>query len=328
MKSKILRALAAQYLELIEERRKVDEEYEQGFLTGSEWRKARVKIQIKINDVMDTAKFLIEGIDPDQSPRKIKDLIGISYMGDTTNSTKTAKGEKLGVMTYIVYLLSGNMSGIQMCKFASPGCLAACLNISGQALIGYHSVGLSNHCLIPRLIRTWLVAWNRPVAEKIIEHEMLLAKKRAVKADMKFAVRLNGTSDLWWGSLIKRHPDLTFYDYTKSPFNMRLSDKFDNYHITFSYAGPNNVKHCAEALARGHNIAIPVVKGDIDRLLESKRGYTLDDSDARFLDSDEIRLGLLTVKHTPGTQKGIEAGFLIDGEGFNKLEQALGLAAV
>jgi hypothetical protein len=302
MKSKILPALAAQYLRSLEE----------GTVN---------------HEVMGTAKFLIEGIDPDQSPRKIKDLIGISYMGDTTNSTKTAKGEKsVNVMTYIVYLLSGKMSGIQMCKFASPGCLVACLNISGQALIGFHSVGLSNHCLIPRLIRTWLVAWNRPVAEKLIEHEMLLAKKRADKADMKYAVRLNGTSDLWWGSLIKRHPDLTFYDYSKSPFNMRLSAKFPNYHITFSYAGPDNVEHCAEALARGHNIAIPVVKGDIDRLLESKRGYTLDDSDARFLDSDEIRLGLLTVKHTPGTQEGIEAGFLLDGEGFANLEQALGLA--
>ena len=301
MKSKVIPALGAEYLRSLEE----------GTVN---------------HEVMDTAKFLIEGIDPDQSPRQIKDLIGISYMGDTTNSLKTAKGEKLGVMTYIVYLLSGKMSGIQMCKFASDGCLAACLNISGQALIGFHSVGLSNHCLIPRLIRTWLVAWNRPVAEKIIEHEMLLAKKRAVKADMKYAVRLNGTSDLWWGSLIKRHPDLTFYDYTKSPFNMRLSDKFPNYHITFSYAGPDNVEHCAEALSRGHNIAIPVVKGDIDRLLESKRGYTLDDSDARFLDSDEIRLGLLTVKHTPGTQEGIDKGFLLDGEGFANLEQALGLA--
>ena len=302
MKSKVIPALAAQYLR----------SFEEGTVN---------------HDVMDTAKFLIKGIDPDQSPRKIKDLIGISYMGDTTNSLKTAKGEKkLGVMTYIVYLLSGKMSGVQMCKFASEGCLAACLNISGQALIGFHSVGLSNHCLIPRLIRTWLVAWNRPVAEKIIEHEMLLAKKRADKADMKFAVRLNGTSDLWWGSLIKRHPDLTFYDYTKSPFNMRLSAKFDNYHITFSYAGPDNVEHCVAALSRGHNIAIPVVKGVIDRLLESKRGYTLDDSDARFLDSDEIRLGLLTVKHTPGTQEGIDKGFLLDGEGFDNLERVLGLS--
>ena len=303
MKSKVIPALGAEYLRSLEE----------GTVN---------------HEVMDTAKFLIEGIDPDQSPRKILDLLGISYMGDTTNSTKTAKGQKsVNVMTYIVYLLSGKMSGIQMCKFASEGCLAACLNISGQALIGFHSVGLSNHCLIPRLIRTWLVAWNRPVAEKVIEHEMLLAKKRAAKAAMKFAVRLNGTSDIWWGSLIKRHPDLTFYDYTKSPFNMRLSDKFDNYHITFSYAGPDNVEHCAEALSRGHNIAIPVVKGDIDRLLEAKRGYTLDESDARFLDSDEIRLGLLTVKHTPGTQEGIDKGFLLDGEGFNNLERALGLTA-
>jgi hypothetical protein len=244
-------------------------------------------------------------------------------MGSTTNSVKTAKGEKLGVMTYIMYLLSGKMSGVQMCKFASEGCLAACLNLSGQALIGYHSVGLSNHCLIPRLIRTWLVAWNRPIAEKIIEHEMLLAGKRASKADMTFAVRLNGTSDLWWGALIKRHPEVTFYDYTKSPFNMRLSANLDNYHITFSYAGPDNVEHCAEALSRGHNIAIPVVKGDIDRLLESGRGYTLDESDARFLDSDEVRFGLLTVKHTPGTQEGIDKGFLLDEHGFNRLEQIL-----
>ena len=274
-------------------------------------------------DVADTAKLLFAGLDPTLPPRKLLDTVGVSYMGGTQNSVKTAKGEKIGVMTYIMYLLSGKMSGVQMCKFASEGCLAACLNLSGQALIGYHSVGLSNHCLIPRLIRTWLVAWNRPIAEKIIEHEMLLAKKRAARAEMTFAVRLNGTSDLWWGSLIKRHPGIQFYDYTKSPFNMRLSDKLDNYHITFSYAGPDNVEHCAEALSRGHNLAIPVVKSDIDKLLESGRGYTLDESDARFLDGDEIRFGLLTVKNTPGTQEGIDKGFLLDEHGFNRLEHIL-----
>jgi hypothetical protein len=56
-----------------------------------------------------------------------------------------------------------------------------------------------------------------------LSKEIGLLKKRAARDGFKFAVRLNGTSDLPWhkykvdggGSLMDIHPDVQFYDYTK-----------------------------------------------------------------------------------------------------------------
>ena len=56
-----------------------------------------------------------------------------------------------------------------------------------------------------------------------LSREIEQLKKRAANQGFKFAVRLNGTSDLAWhrmkveggGSLMQLHPDVQFYDYTK-----------------------------------------------------------------------------------------------------------------
>jgi hypothetical protein len=79
--------------------------------------------------------------------------------------------------------------------------------------------------------------------------EIQTLKLRAAQAGFKFAVRLNGTSDLPWfkykvdggGSLMDLHPDVQFYDYTKV-LNYLDHDK-KNYHVTFSDSGTNDQDH-------------------------------------------------------------------------------------
>ena len=51
----------------------------------------------------------------------------------STNNAKTVKGEKLGYMTYIMYLspYTANSKGINVCSHASKGCADSCLVGSG-----------------------------------------------------------------------------------------------------------------------------------------------------------------------------------------------------
>ena len=52
----------------------------------------------------------------------------------TKNNSKTIKGEAKGWFTYILYMSpeKQNDAGVNNCPMASPGCAAACLNMSGR----------------------------------------------------------------------------------------------------------------------------------------------------------------------------------------------------
>src|SRR5687767_9196464 len=47
---------------------------------------------------------------------------------------KVAKNQKVGVLTTVLHLAPGNMSGHEVCAKRSPGCSAACLHYSGSPL--------------------------------------------------------------------------------------------------------------------------------------------------------------------------------------------------
>ena len=80
-----------------------------------------------------------------------------------------------------------------------------------------------------------------------IHHDISRLEKEAAKRGMHPAVRLNGTSDLKWESIspvmFTLHPDVSFYDYTKSPHRMRkfLRGEFPaNYFLTLSRSETNH----------------------------------------------------------------------------------------
>jgi hypothetical protein len=49
-----------------------------------------------------------------------------------SGNAKTRKGEKKGFITYGLHLAPANLSGFNVCKDASAGCAAACLNTAGR----------------------------------------------------------------------------------------------------------------------------------------------------------------------------------------------------
>lgn len=251
-----------------------------------------------------------------KSPSQILDYIGVSYMGAINSSQKMEKGKTENYDSYVIYLSPAQLSGVNLCRFASDGCIAACLNTSGHALIAERAKGKANPIAISRIKKTWLVVFAREFAERVIESEIERNREKSEGKGHKFCARLNGTADNYWGSIIKKFPNVQFYDYTKNPAFLSLSENFSNWHLTFSFSGKND-KSVIDAMERGFNVAFPVVgKKDVKSLIDAGIGFSMDVTDLRFLDKAKGGFGLLTVKETPGTVAGIEAGFLLSKDAF------------
>jgi len=207
---------------------------------------------------------------------------------------KTIKGDKYGYVTGITYLAPSNESGvINTCTHASAGCRAACLFTAGRG--SFHSV------IRARVNKTLSYfndtdSWMRQLIEEITS-----LNRKAVKLGKKPAVRLNGTSDLAWetvlidGKNIMDHfPDVQFYDYTKNPHRMRsyLCGTFPkNYYLTFSQSEVNQ-EDVEDVIQMGGNVAVVFYK----TLPEVHLGLPVingDDSDLRFNDPVGCIVGLV-----------------------------------
>jgi len=216
------------------------------------------------------------------------------------SQTKMAKGEKFGYKTAILHLAPYKLSGKNVCPKASKECIAFCLNTSGR--------GQMNVTQTSRINKTKKFWQDRQQFLKDLDKEIGMLKKRAASQGFKFAVRLNGTSDLAWhrfSSLMDQHPDVIFYDYTKV-FN-HLDHNLKNYKITFSASGSND-SECAAALKAGHNVAY-VFKDKLPKKFQGKRVIDGDKHDLRFLDPSGVIVGLIA----KGSAKKAAAGGFING---------------
>lgn len=229
--------------------------------------------------------------------------IGISYIGDINVSSKIKKNEKVNVMTYCVYLAAAdNAYGLECCnKQTSKCCRELCLVNSGHAkvdfLAGKHSVQDA------RNIRTMLYFANRVLFCQILDYEVQRAIRKADRGGYVFSIRFNCTSDLPLTSLnkfpngqniLERYSDVKIYDYTKRPMNLRIAEKYPNYHVVLSYYKGND-KLAKEWLDKGNSIAVVFGVTDAKDFPETFMGYKVvngDLYDARFLDKKNVVVGL------------------------------------
>jgi len=230
----------------------------------------------------------------------------------STNNAKTIKGEKLGYITYILYMspFTANSKGINVCSHASKGCADSCLVGSGFG-------GMYTSVKQGRIDKTEYFLRDRVGFLHQVKDEIAKAiKKNEGKAIV--TIRLNGTSDLPFEkfkvfegkNIFEVFPDVQFYDYTKNylRFDKELPK---NYHLTFSRSEINNDKSI-ELLKRGFNVAMV-----FDKLPETYEGFKVinaDLDDLRFLDEKNVICGL---KYKKMTGKGannnlaFESGFAI-----------------
>lgn len=213
-------------------------------------------------------------------------------------SSKIDKSDKYSdYENFIMYLSPHNLSGVNICPNASPGCSSACLNTSGR--------GKFTSTQNSRLQRTLHYINNRVEFLSNLRSEII---KHSNKYD-KLAIRLNGTSDINWNPFIREihkiNPNIVFYDYTKNLNQAIKALSMDNYYVTFSRSEVNDLE-CEEALANGINVAV-VFK---NKLPESWKGYTVIDgdvSDTRFLDEQGVVVGL----SAKGLAKYDKTGFVV-----------------
>jgi len=205
------------------------------------------------------------------------------------SQTKMAKGEKFGYKTAILHLAPFNLSGKNVCPKASKECAAACLNTSGRGMM--HSVQKA------RLDKTNYFWTNKNAFLWDLSREIEQLKKRAANQGFKFAVRLNGTSDLAFhkmkvdggSTLHELHPDVQFYEYTKV-LNY-LDHDHKNLNVTFSDSGSNN-KDIKAAIAKGSNVAV-VFQDKLPKKWLNKKVINGDLHDLRFKDPRGVIVGLV-----------------------------------
>jgi hypothetical protein len=224
------------------------------------------------------------------------------------SSTKTAKGEKLNYKTGILYLKPASSVSIKtLCSHAKKsGCEDICLEDSGR-------LGMINGQLA-MYRRTIAFLKDRKAFERQLINEI---EKNATD---KYAIRLNGTSDLDWSRVIEALPDIQFYDYSKNLKRCFLNT-LPNYHLTYSgsFNGIRAIKDTKKALALRLNTALAFntkeCKGEFkipETVLvggEQRPIISFDDTDLRFLDPDHA-IGSLTRKGSSREQRASELGSL------------------
>lgn len=220
----------------------------------------------------------------------------------STTNYKTSKGEKLGILTGILYLAPAKISGYEVCPMRSAGCTAACLYTAGM--------GAFSNVQQARIKKTKMFFEQREEFFKLLHKDIKSLIAKAKKENLVPAIRLNGTSDINWVrfKLFEQYPEVQFYDYTK--MLNHLTKDVANYHITFSKNEMNDVD-CKIALERGYNVAV---------VFNTKKGVSLpptwndypvydgDDTDVRFYDPDNHVIGL----RAKGMAKKDNSGFVIN----------------
>ena len=216
---------------------------------------------------------------------------GVNSLLSAVNSNpKVAKNtSKLGVLTAVLHLAPGNMSGHEVCPKRSAGCTAACLHFAG-------SPAYMSGKTTARIARTKLLFADRNLFMNILVLEIAEHLVAAEKANMEPAIRLNGTSDIVWekkkfilfpevsamlpeimgANIIALFPAISFYDYTAIPGRTPP----ENYDLTFS-AKENNQADVLKELDRGRNIAMVFFGGKMPAQL------TLGRHDLAVIDGDE-----------------------------------------
>jgi len=230
----------------------------------------------------------------------------------TTNNAKTIKGEKLGYITYILYMspFTANSKGINVCPHASAGCAKSCLVGSGFG-------GMFTSVYEGRKNKTEFFLADRAKFLLQIDEEITKAVKKH-KGNAIVTIRLNGTSDIRYEkfkvrdnkTIFELHPNVQFYDYTKN--YLRFDNPLPkNYHLTFSLSETNNDK-AMELLSKGHNVAMV-----FDKVPSTYLGYKVingDKDDLRFKDKKGVIVGLRYKKMTgkgANNAEGLESGFVI-----------------
>ena len=230
----------------------------------------------------------------------------------STQNSKTIKGEKKGITTYIMYLspYTDNSKGINLCSHASIGCANACLFGSGAARFNAVQNGKRNkteYFLADR--KNFLIQLKNEISKIVTMHDAIIGNELIGKNGdairyKNFAIRLNGTSDISFEkfkiendkNIFELFTNVQFYDYTKNHLRFDRIKNLSNYHLTFSRSETNDLQSRI-MLNLGYNVAMVFEKNLPTKYLGFKV-INGDETDLRFLDEKNVIVGLKYKKIT------------------------------
>ena len=209
-----------------------------------------------------------------------------------TASTKTVKGESIGFLTGIVYLVPDN----KLCSMAkSAGCMEACLKSAGR--------GAFNSVQAARKSKTDYFYQHQQAFLLSMAADIWSLRNTAKNKGLKLIVRPNGTSDILYENLkviydkniFQLFPDVQFYDYTKHPGRNLENKTAGNYDLTYSYSGitPHNVT--IKGILNPGNARVAVVFDKAENIPSNFRGWPVidgDNTDVRHIEPKTVVVAL------------------------------------
>lgn len=266
----------------------------------------------------------------------------INLLGKNKKLTKTEEGYEGGKPVELPdgrQIMAAGMSlapAYQHGKFNtcpnSDSCKESCLGKTSGGNFAYGGGRDLEAYKGPRLIglQKTLAMIHEPEAFAVRLHDEIEARKRiAAKEGKHLGVRLNVISDLhpkMTQSIIKAHPDVTFYDYTK----LNSDPVAPNHHLTYSSTGVsqpkglNNLEHAAtnphsnwrlmrNRLDTGSNVAMAFTHAkhlpEVVHDMESGKTYKVVDGDTHdFRPLDRQAKGdpgvIIGLRNKDNTRKG------------------------
>ena len=220
------------------------------------------------------------------------------------NNAKTIKGQKLKVMTAILYLAPAKSSGFNTCPMASKGCAASCLNTAGR--------GQMNSVQLGRINKTKWYFLERESFLIQLKKEIRAHVNRCKIKGFTPAIRLNGTSDISWErhNLFNEFKEVQFYDYSKiykRAIKWAKKKYPKNYHLTYSL-NEDNKKEAMQVLKRGGNVSVVFRNKKLPKRFKGFKVINADYSDVRFKDPKNVIAGL----YAKGKARYDQSGFVQD----------------
>lgn len=220
---------------------------------------------------------------------------------------KTVKGTKKGFLTGIMYLTPSE----KLCPAAvAADCLNDCLFSAGRGKFSSVQRG--------RLNKTRLLEQYPDIAMIALWKSINGLMLKAAKKGLSPVVRLNGTSDIDWTTklldgktLFQHFPDVQFYDYTKRVNIIRKASFIPNYHITASYSSSSAYTSIMnKMMVTDANVAV-VFDGDQPTEFLGLPVIDGDESDLRFLDSEEHKGRVVVGLTAKGDAKGSDSALVV-----------------
>lgn len=222
-----------------------------------------------------------------------------------TASTKTIKGEKIGFLTAILYLVPD----VKLCPFAvSAGCFEGCLKSAGRG--AFDSVQQARQAKTD-FFRSNERAFMLSMAADVWSHA-----RRARRLGLIPLVRPNGTSDIPFENILidgqtifQIFADVQFYDYTKHPSRKLDGKTAGNYDLTFSFSAITPKPISIKGLTNPANKRTAVVfqrQSDIPRSFRGWKVVDGDDTDVRHIEPS----GVVVALYAKGKAKRDTGGFV------------------